>query len=130
MKNIGTGVTNLGLSLKTLNIFGQGPDYSNILRLDIRISDRATYRGSRSLITRNCNNLITIQTQTPQENRNEAGTTEKYFVPSVLLSSTMSLTPKIDEVAFAIKQNQCDIAAETWLKESIPDVSVNIEGYQ
>ena len=84
------------------------------------------------MITRNCNNLIIIQTQTPQENRNEAGTTEKYFVPSVLLSNTMSLTPKIDEVAFAIKQNQCDIAAitETWLKESIPDVSVNIEGYQ
>jgi hypothetical protein len=44
----------------------------------------------------------------------------------------MSLTPKIDEVAFVMKQNHCDIAAitETWLKESIPDVSVNIEGYQ
>ncbi len=95
-------------------------------------SSNSTYPGSRSLITRNCNNLITIQTQTSQENRNEAGTTEKYFVPSVLLSNTMSLTPKIDEVALATKQNQCDMAAitETWLKESIPDVSVNIEGYQ
>jgi exonuclease III len=31
-----------------------------------------------------------------------------------------------------MKQNHCDIAAitETWLKESIPDASVNIEGYQ
>ena len=68
--------------------------------IPVRISDRATNRGSRSLIiTRNCNNLITIQTQISQTNRNEAGTTEKYIVPSVLLSNTMCLTPKIDEVA-------------------------------
>ena len=94
-----------------------------------RISDRATYRRGRSSVTSNCNNLIRIQALTSQENENEAGTTEKYFVPSVLISNTMSLTPKIDEVAFVMKQNHCDIAAitETWLKESIPDVSVNIE---
>ena len=44
----------------------------------------------------------------------------------------MSLTPKIDEVAFTMKNHHCDIAAitETWLKESIPDTIVNIEGYQ
>ena len=72
---------------------------------------------NRSSVTRNCNNLIRIQALTSQENENEAGTTEKYFVPSVLLSNTMSLTPKIDEVAFVMKQNHCDIAAitETWL---------------
>ena len=31
-----------------------------------------------------------------------------------------------------MKNNHCDIAAitETWLKESIPDAIVNIEGYQ
>ena len=100
--------------------------------IPVRISYRVTYRRGRSSVTRNCNNLIRIQALTSQENENEAGTTEKYFVPSVLLSNTMSLTPKIDEVAFVMKQNHCDIAAitETWLKETIPDVSVNIEGYQ
>ena len=62
----------------------------------------------------------------------KASTVTNYFVPSVLLSNTMSLTPKIDEVAFTMKNHRCDIAAitETWLKESIPDTIVNIEGYQ
>jgi hypothetical protein len=62
--------------------------------IPVRISYRATYRRGRSSVTRNCNNLIRIQALTSQENENEAGTTEKYFVSSVLLSNTMSLPPK------------------------------------
>ena len=62
--------------------------------IPVRISHRATYRRGRYSVTRNCNNLIRIQALTSQENENEAGTTEKYFIPSVLFSNTMSLTPK------------------------------------
>jgi hypothetical protein len=51
--------------------------------IPVRISYRATYRRGRSSVTRNCNNLIRIQALTSQENENEAGTTEKYFVLSV-----------------------------------------------
>ena len=44
----------------------------------------------------------------------------------------MSLAPKIDEMAYAVQQQNIDIAffTETWLKESIPDDPINIEGFQ
>ena len=40
-----------------------------------------------------------------------------HFVPSLLLSNPMSLVPKIDEIAFTIKQWDIDVAlfTETWL---------------
>ena len=44
----------------------------------------------------------------------------------------MSLAPKIDEIAYAVQQQNIDIAlfTETWLKESISDDPVNIKGFQ
>ena len=44
----------------------------------------------------------------------------------------MSLAPKIDEIAYAVQQQNFDVAffTETWLKESIPDDPLNIEGFQ
>ena len=44
----------------------------------------------------------------------------------------MSLAPKINEIAFTIKQRDIDVAlfAETWLKNTIPDDPINITGYQ
>ena len=44
----------------------------------------------------------------------------------------MSLAPKIAEIAHAVQQQNTDIAlfTETWLKESIPDDPINIEGFQ
>ena len=44
----------------------------------------------------------------------------------------MSLAPKIDEIPHAVQQQNIDIAlfTETWLKDSIPDDSINIEGFQ
>ena len=55
-----------------------------------------------------------------------------HFVPSFLLSNPMSLPPKIDEIAFTIKQWGIDVAhfTETWLKNAIPDGPINITGYQ
>jgi hypothetical protein len=54
------------------------------------------------------------------------------FVPTLLLSNTMSLAPKIDEIAFTIQQNDIQIAffTETWLKDSIADDPIAISGYQ
>ena len=44
----------------------------------------------------------------------------------------MFLAPKIDEIAHAVQQQNIDIAlfTETWLKESIPDDPISIEGLQ
>lgn len=54
------------------------------------------------------------------------------FVPSILLSNTMSLMPKIDEIAHTIAIIKPDTAAftETWLKEHVPGELVNINEYQ
>ena len=55
-----------------------------------------------------------------------------HFVPSILLSNTMSLAPKIDEIAYTIKTVDADIAlfTETWSRDTVPDISININHYQ
>ena len=55
-----------------------------------------------------------------------------HFVPSVLLSNTMSLVPKIDEIAHTMNSMDAEIAlfTETWLNGSVPDEPINISGYQ
>ena len=54
------------------------------------------------------------------------------FVPTLLLSNTMSLAPKIDEIAFTIQQKDIQVGffTETWLKDSIADDPIAISGYQ
>jgi hypothetical protein len=44
----------------------------------------------------------------------------------------MSLAPKIDEIAYTIKTVDADIAlfTETWLRDTVPDISININHYQ
>ena len=44
----------------------------------------------------------------------------------------MSFAPKIDEIAHAVQQQNIDVAlfTEIWLKESIPDDPIDIEGFQ
>ena len=53
------------------------------------------------------------------------------FVPTLLLSNTMSLAPKIDEIAFTIQQKDIQVGffTETWLKDSIADDPIAISGY-
>lgn len=55
-----------------------------------------------------------------------------HFVPSILLSNTMSLVPKIDEIAHAITTMDAELAhfSETWLSSTVPDEPININGYQ
>jgi len=84
----------------------------------------------------NPKNLLNIQLRTSGSSCNEDSSasrgTSECFVPSLLLSNPMSLAPKIDEIAYAVQQQNIDIAlfTETWLKESIPDDPINIEGFQ
>jgi hypothetical protein len=44
----------------------------------------------------------------------------------------MSLAPKIDEIAYTIKTVDGDIAlfTETWLRDTVPDIAININHYQ
>ena len=55
-----------------------------------------------------------------------------HFVPSIFLSNTMSLAPKIDEIAHTLINVDADIAlfTETWLSGCVPDSPINIKGYQ
>ena len=70
-------------------------------------------RGSSSNIQMNVSKIINFLTAKICE------MDPKYFVPSVLLSNVVSLTPKTDELAYVVKQNQCDTVGitETWLKD-------------
>ena len=53
------------------------------------------------------------------------------FVPGLILSNTMSLAPKIDEIRYSVLQNNVDFASftETWLSDSVGDNAIQIPGY-
>ena len=52
-------------------------------------------------------------------------------VPSLMLSNTMSLAPKIDEVRHSVLQTDVDLACftETWLTDFVHDKVIQIPGY-
>ena len=52
-------------------------------------------------------------------------------VPSLMLSNTMSLAPKIDEVRHSVLQTDVDLACftETWLTDFVHDNVIQIPGY-
>ena len=53
------------------------------------------------------------------------------FGPSLLLSNTMSLAPKINKITFCISEMKPDLACftETWLHDGISTDCINISGY-
>ena len=73
------------------------------------------------------NNLISI----PAKKHQVQPTVGSHFVPSIMLSNPMSLTPKLSEVQeLLLRQNvQIRCIVDSWLKEHISDSVVNIEGY-
>ncbi len=81
----------------------------------------------------NHNNLIIIPSTKPTTNMDpfQRPSENSQYVPSLLLSNTMSLAQKIDEIAFTIHQKDIQLAlfTETWLKDLIPDDPINISGY-
>ena len=87
------------------------------------------YRESplkRHITGHNPKNSIAVQIK-PQESFKASN----LFVPSVLLSNVMSLSPKIDELREVDKQIEVDLICitETWLQSHIHDNVVEIYGY-
>jgi hypothetical protein len=86
---------------------------------------------SRTQNCRNFANLLNIRKQS--EFRSMDGNSPgSHYVPSLLLSNTMSLAPKIDEIAYTVNNIDSDIAffTETWLRENVPDEPISINGYK
>ena len=98
--------------------------------------DISKARGNQ--VSVNYRNLLNIQNVTSQEpsksNQRFSHTFSPgtHFVPSILLSNTMSLAPKIDKIAHCVISEDIDIAffSETWLKDYVPDDPIKIKGYQ
>ena len=84
----------------------------------------------------NYDNLLNIRPcPTPTRHKLDCATDmhkRPHFVPSILLSNTMSLMSKIDEIAHTVDITNPDIAAftETWLNDHVPDELINIKGNQ
>ena len=74
----------------------------------------------------------TIQTQSPATTTDsEKQFNNPVFGPSLLLSNTMSLAPKIDEITLCVTERKPDLACftETWLHDAISEDCINIPGY-
>ena len=86
----------------------------------------------------NYRNLLNIQNVTSSSLRSETSSVTSsshgtlHFVPSILLLNTMSLVPKINEIAHTMNSVDTEIAlfTETWLSGSVPDEPINISDYQ
>ncbi|CAH3040127.1 unnamed protein product [Pocillopora meandrina] len=87
----------------------------------------------------NHGNFLNIQnhtSSTPSRSEVNSVTTSSlgrpHFVPSIFLSNTMSLVPRIDEIAHTLINFDADIAlfTESWLSGCVPDSPINIKGYQ
>ena len=106
---------------------------------NMRLSDIVGLRARRSRVSRNYTNLLNIQSVTfPSTTGCDSDSValnsleRPFFVPSLLLSNTMLLAPKIDEIAHTISTLNPDITffTETWLNEAVPDDPISINGYQ
>ena len=75
----------------------------------------------------NSNNLITVDVLMKQPSRYA----KFNFVPTIMLSNTMSLVPKLDEVQEFLSRNNIDIGfiTETWLKDRVCDSIIDIPNY-
>lgn len=114
-------------------------DSTSLLKIPICISNtnKAELRSTNRPLGHNPYNCIVI----PMRNTSCNGDRDIHvaakkpitsnFVPSLLLSNTMSLAPKIDEIVEAVLGANIDIAmfTKTWLKESIPSGAINIPNY-
>ncbi len=70
-------------------------------------------------------------TQKVTANSINKSTGKKEFVPSLILTNTMSLAPKIDEVRYFVTSKKPDLAfiTETWLTDSIDTCNLTIPEY-
>jgi hypothetical protein len=97
---------------------GCGVPHDETMRIPVRFPSRyptpnfPTYFSTQS---RNKNNVINIIANSSSANP------RKEFVPSITLTNTMSLVPKIDEVIPFVEDNNTDLVfvTETWLTDLI-----------
>lgn len=116
---------------------GRTKELSNIIRAIIprHFINRKPTRSQPFINQRNLLNIQIVASPTivnSEQQQRPSPLERSYFVPSLLLSNTMSLAPKIDEIAHSLISNKIDVAffTETWLKDSIPDEAINIADYQ
>ena len=89
-------------------------------------------RGGKSLRFREyLNEHLSNQSMSTTSSSNQLTQTIKEFAPSLLLTNTMSLIPKIDEVRCFVLDKNPDLVfiTETWLKDQIDSNQVNIPEY-
>jgi hypothetical protein len=89
---------------------------------------KQTSQSSTRLKTHNPSNCFYVTPTNTVELTNSPG---NVFVPRILLSNTMSLAPKIDEVRHYTTYANLDLICltETWLQERIHDNVVSIDGF-
>ena len=99
------------------------PYHENLQSIPVRITNR-NYNKSQITPLTTYSNLITVPFKTQNIDK-------RSFVPKILLTNTMSLTPKIDEVSCFMKTHNPDVACitETWLHGSIDESCLYIAGY-
>jgi hypothetical protein len=104
--------------------------------IPVRITSRISrFQEHDQSIFSNRRNLVTVPLTKHTTNTNksqEKPNDNSQFVPTQLLSNTMSLAPKIDEIAFTIRQKDIQVGffTEICLKDSIADDPISISGYQ
>ena len=99
------------------------PYHENPQSIPVRITNR-NYNKSQITPSTTYSNLITVPFKTHNIDK-------RTFVPKILLTNTMSLTPKIDEVSCFMKIHNPDVTCitETWLQGSIDESCLYIAGY-
>ena len=89
-------------------------------------------RGGTTLRFREyLNEYLSNQSTSTTSSSNQLTQTTKEFAPSLLLTNTMCLIPKIDEVRCFVPDKNPDLVfiTETWLKDQIDSNQVNIPEY-
>ncbi len=73
-----------------------------------------------------------VYKQTGCNPSNLVNLTSAYEMPTIVNTNAQSLVCKVDELSVFLKENNVDIAciSETWLKDTVPDNAVNIDGFK
>lgn len=105
-------------------------DVATTVTIPIRITERKSqpFPKTRNCIPKhNSSNCIIVSRMNPLR---KVGSSN-LFVPSIVLSNVMSLTPKIDELRDSTTLKNVDLICitETWLQSHIHDNIVSVPGY-
>ena len=119
-------------SLKSAGVLRYRVRKAGKRRIPVFISINSLSRQSQANLDgtkqSNTNNLIAIPTA-KKKTQKQIITTNLF--PQILVTNVQSLVPKIDEVTEFIVRNNVNIAfvTETWLKESVSNSVIDIQGF-